>query len=47
MNRKLLGQISHPLVLYAFVAHCLSQIRSWALLYKLYTDDNNGFFPEG
>jgi prepilin-type N-terminal cleavage/methylation domain-containing protein/prepilin-type processing-associated H-X9-DG protein len=26
---------------------CMSQIKSWALLYKLYTDDNNGFFPEG
>ena len=26
---------------------CMSQIRNWALLYKLYTDDNNGFFPEG
>ena len=26
---------------------CMSQIRSWGLLYKLYTDDNGGFFPEG
>jgi prepilin-type N-terminal cleavage/methylation domain-containing protein/prepilin-type processing-associated H-X9-DG protein len=26
---------------------CLSQIRTWGLLYKLYTDDNAGFFPEG
>lgn len=26
---------------------CMSQVRSWAMMYKLYTDDNNGFFPEG
>ena len=26
---------------------CMSQIRSWGLLYKLYSDDNNGYFPEG
>ncbi|MCL5278592.1 MAG: type II secretion system GspH family protein [Planctomycetes bacterium] len=26
---------------------CMSQIRTWGLLYKLYTDDNSGFFPEG
>ena len=26
---------------------CMAQIRTWGLLYKLYTDDNGGFFPEG
>jgi prepilin-type N-terminal cleavage/methylation domain-containing protein len=26
---------------------CMSQIRTWGLLYKLYTDDSGGFFPEG
>jgi prepilin-type N-terminal cleavage/methylation domain-containing protein len=26
---------------------CMSQIKTWSLVYKLYTDDNNGFFPEG
>ena len=26
---------------------CMSRLRSWGLQYKLYTDDNNGYFPEG
>jgi len=26
---------------------CMSRLRSWALEYKLYTDDNNGYFNEG
>jgi prepilin-type N-terminal cleavage/methylation domain-containing protein len=26
---------------------CISRIRSWGLLFKLYTDDNDGYFNEG
>ena len=26
---------------------CMSRFRSWGLLYKLYTDDNSGYFHEG
>jgi len=26
---------------------CMSRLKSWGLIYKLYTDDNNGFFHEG
>lgn len=26
---------------------CMSHLKSWGLLYKLYTDDNNGYFNEG
>jgi prepilin-type N-terminal cleavage/methylation domain-containing protein/prepilin-type processing-associated H-X9-DG protein len=26
---------------------CMSKLRSWGLQYKLYTDDNNGYFNEG
>jgi len=26
---------------------CMSRLRSWGLMYKLYTDDNGGYFPEG
>ena len=26
---------------------CMSRIKSWGMLFKLYTDDNNGFFNEG
>jgi prepilin-type N-terminal cleavage/methylation domain-containing protein len=26
---------------------CLSRIRSWGMLFKLYTDDNDGYFNEG
>ncbi len=26
---------------------CMSRLKSWGLLYKLYTDDNNGYFNEG
>src|SRR5512143_1497012 len=26
---------------------CVSRLRSWGMMYKLYTDDNNGYFPEG
>jgi prepilin-type N-terminal cleavage/methylation domain-containing protein/prepilin-type processing-associated H-X9-DG protein len=26
---------------------CMSRLRSWGLQYKLYTDDNNGYFNEG
>jgi prepilin-type N-terminal cleavage/methylation domain-containing protein/prepilin-type processing-associated H-X9-DG protein len=26
---------------------CMSRLRSWGMMYKLYTDDNNGYFPEG
>ena len=25
----------------------MSRLKSWGLLYKLYTDDNNGYFNEG
>ena len=26
---------------------CVSRLKSWGLQYKLYTDDNSGYFPEG
>jgi len=26
---------------------CMSRLRSWGMMYKLYTDDNNGYFNEG
>jgi prepilin-type N-terminal cleavage/methylation domain-containing protein/prepilin-type processing-associated H-X9-DG protein len=26
---------------------CMSRLKSWGLIYKLYTDDNGGYFPEG
>ena len=26
---------------------CMARLKSWGLLYKLYTDDNNGYFNEG
>ena len=26
---------------------CMSRLKSWGMLFKLYTDDNNGFFNEG
>ncbi len=26
---------------------CMSRLRSWGMQYKLYTDDNSGYFPEG
>jgi len=39
VNRKLLGRISHPLVLHAFVAHWLSPIirRNTAVLFIRYS----------
>jgi len=26
---------------------CQARLKQWGLIYKLYTDDNNGYFPEG
>ena len=26
---------------------CVARLREWGLIYKLYTDDYNGYFPEG
>ncbi|MBP8911659.1 MAG: type II secretion system protein [Phycisphaerae bacterium] len=26
---------------------CMSRLKSWGLLFKLYTDDNRGYFNEG
>ena len=26
---------------------CMSRLKSWGLIYKLYTDDNKGYFNEG